>query len=227
MFHKRGNFRAAAKVFTQWSLPPEQLILLFADLFPKRYIDDLMQMFPELHHVAKMIASATNSDTSSQQAASAMSSIQGSVKSQTDEASTQQNIMEETKNPAEKAVDGGKKMVSALKDKVSQLLKTNASSDKRHLNAAKELQGARLVSIKEFLTLFRQKRDELHIEILRLKEKLNQNQESYGTAAVTNSILQEKQKAEYVLILVNMFLFHSHILLRKSDDRRLISSEEK
>ena len=32
---------------------------------------------------------------------------------------------------------------------------------------------------------------------------------------------------EYLLILVNMLLFHAHILLLKSDDRKLLASEEK
>lgn len=27
--------------------------------------------------------------------------------------------------------------------------------------------------------------------------------------------------------MVNMFLFHAHILLRKSDDRKLVTAEEK
>ena len=40
-------------------------------------------------------------------------------------------------------------------------------------------------------------------------------------------MLADKQKKEYVLVMVNMFLFHAHILLRKTDDRKLISQEEK
>ena len=32
---------------------------------------------------------------------------------------------------------------------------------------------------------------------------------------------------EYLLILVNMLLFHAHILLLKSDDRKRLASEEK
>ena len=76
--------------------------------------------------------------------------------------------------------------------------------------------------MKEFLTLFRLKRDELHVHLLALKEKLKQGHDSYG-----GNILPEKQRTEHTLVLVNMFLFHSHILLRKSDDRKLISSDEK
>ena len=34
MFRQRLNYKAAAKVFTQWTLPTEQLILLFAEMFP-------------------------------------------------------------------------------------------------------------------------------------------------------------------------------------------------
>ena len=48
MFRHRANFKAAAKVFTQWALPTEQLVLLFAEMFPSRYIDDLMQLFPDI-----------------------------------------------------------------------------------------------------------------------------------------------------------------------------------
>ena len=42
MFRQRNNYRAAAKVFMQWALPTEQLVLLFSEMFPSRYIDDLM-----------------------------------------------------------------------------------------------------------------------------------------------------------------------------------------
>ena len=38
-FKERLNYRAAVKVFTRCSLPTEQLILLFADVLPKKYID--------------------------------------------------------------------------------------------------------------------------------------------------------------------------------------------
>ena len=48
MFRTRLNYWAAAKVFTQWALPTEQLILLFAEMYPQHYVDDLTQMFPEL-----------------------------------------------------------------------------------------------------------------------------------------------------------------------------------
>ena len=55
MFRQKANYRAAAKVFDEWSLPTEQLVLLFAEMLPKRYIDDLMQMFPTLQtKVAKL-----------------------------------------------------------------------------------------------------------------------------------------------------------------------------
>ena len=48
MFRQKANYRAAAKVFDEWILPTEQLVLLFAEMLPKTYIDDLMQMFPTL-----------------------------------------------------------------------------------------------------------------------------------------------------------------------------------
>ena len=48
MFRHRSNFKAAAKVFTQWALPTEQLVLLFSEMYPGRYIDDLMQLYPDL-----------------------------------------------------------------------------------------------------------------------------------------------------------------------------------
>ena len=54
MFRQRNNYKAAAKVFTQWALPTEQLCLLFAEMFPKRYVDDLMNMFPELAQSSKL-----------------------------------------------------------------------------------------------------------------------------------------------------------------------------
>ena len=74
----------------------------------------------------------------------------------------------------------------------------------------------------EFLELFKQRREELHNEIKRLNEALDTNMNYYG-----GNILTEKQKKEYLLILVNMFLFHAHILLRKTDDRKLVSEREK
>jgi len=60
--------------------------------------------------------------------------------------------------------------MSNVVDKVNSLFKGN---DKRALNPAKEISGNKLVSVKEFLGLFRLKRDELHIEIQRLNEALN------------------------------------------------------
>ena len=32
----RNNYKAAAKVFKEWSLPTEQLCLLFSEMFPRR-----------------------------------------------------------------------------------------------------------------------------------------------------------------------------------------------
>lgn len=54
MFRQRNNYKAAAKVFTQWALPTEQLCLLFSEMFPKRYVDDLMLMFPDLQQASKL-----------------------------------------------------------------------------------------------------------------------------------------------------------------------------
>ena len=39
------NYRAAMKVFTRYNLPTEQLLLLFADILPQKYIDDLISLF--------------------------------------------------------------------------------------------------------------------------------------------------------------------------------------
>jgi hypothetical protein len=61
------------------------------------------------------------------------------------------------------------------------------------------------------------------VDLQRLNEALNYNYDQN----YTGSMLGDKQKKEYLLILVNMFLFHAHILLRKSDDRKLVTSEEK
>ena len=47
-------------MFDEWILPTEQLVLLFAEMLPKTYIDDLMQMFPTLQiKVAKLSNSQT------------------------------------------------------------------------------------------------------------------------------------------------------------------------
>ena len=113
-------------------------------------------------------------------------------------------------------------MAKALVSQVSLLLKTGPQ-DRRALNPARELSGSRLNGVKEFLALFRLKRDELLVQLIAIKDKLKQNHDSYGGS----NVLTEKQRAEYVLELVNMFLFHSHILLRKTDDRKLISPDEK
>ena len=40
-FKNLQNFKAAAKMFTRYALPTEQLLLLFAEIFPQRYVDDL------------------------------------------------------------------------------------------------------------------------------------------------------------------------------------------
>ena len=42
MFRNRMNYKAACKVFTQWALPTEQLILLFSEMYPQHYVDDLL-----------------------------------------------------------------------------------------------------------------------------------------------------------------------------------------
>ena len=84
------------------------------------------------------------------------------------------------------------------------------------------MSGSKLAAVKQFLELFKQRREELHIEIKRLTEALDTNMNYYG-----GNILTDKQKKEYLLILVNMFLFHAHILLRKTDDRKLVPEKEK
>jgi len=38
-----------------------------------------------------------------------------------------------------------------------------------------------------------------------------------------NHVIRERQSKEFLLKLVNMNLFYSHILLRKSDDRKLVT----
>lgn len=128
---------------------------------------------------------------------------------------------EESKN--NKRSETGKKMATALVSKVTSLLKP-VPRDTRALNPAKELSETKMSAVKEFLTLFRLKRDELHVELQRLTEALTHSSydNPYG-----QSMLAEKQKKEYLLVMVNMFLFHAHILLRKSDDRKLVTSDEK
>ena len=39
--------------------------------------------------------------------------------------------------------------------------------------------------------------------------------------------IAQQQRQSYLLVLCNMFLFHSHVLLRKTDEADLISAEEK
>ena len=40
-------------------------------------------------------------------------------------------------------------------------------------------------------------------------------------------MVNQQKKSEFILQCVNMFLFHSHILLRKSDETSLISQDER
>ena len=42
--HKR-NFKASQKIFTKWHLPTEQLVLLFSEVYPNKYVDDMMKIF--------------------------------------------------------------------------------------------------------------------------------------------------------------------------------------
>ena len=63
-------------------------------------------------------------------------------------------------------------MAKALVRGVSNLLKPNPGRDARALNPAKELTEQKLAAIKEFLVLFRMKRDELHVEMQRINEAL-------------------------------------------------------
>ena len=43
-FMKKFNYDAALACFTEWRLPLPQLILLFAEVYPKKFIDDLLKM---------------------------------------------------------------------------------------------------------------------------------------------------------------------------------------
>ena len=70
---------------------------------------------------------------------------------------------------------------------VSSLLKTGPV-DKRTRDPAKELTVNQMAAIKEFLALFRRRREELHIEMQRLTERLNQNHEDN----IAGKILSEK-----------------------------------
>ena len=71
--------------------------------------------------------------------------------------------------------------------------------------------------------MLKRRREELHSEVIRVSDRMNQNQDEN----ITGKILSEKQRCEYLLVLVNMLLFHAHILLLKTDDRKLVTSEEK
>ena len=85
------------------------------------------------------------------------------------------------------AAGGGlRKMATAIVSKGTQLL-ASAPSDKRALNPARELSGSKLSAVKEFLTLFRLKREELRVEVQRLAEALSQNNDNYG-----GNVLPEK-----------------------------------
>ena len=54
-FKSKRNFKAARKVFKQWSLPTEQLILLFSEIYPNKYVDDMMVLFKMNKQDAKAI----------------------------------------------------------------------------------------------------------------------------------------------------------------------------
>ena len=76
---------------------------------------------------------------------------------------------------AKQAVEGGKKIVTGMVSTVTKLLKnTNSPRNSRSVNPGKELTGQKLVAVKEFLSLFRIKRDELRSEIAELNEILSQ-----------------------------------------------------
>ena len=86
----------------------------------------------------------------------------------------------------------------------SQLLKPGPTTDKRTRDPSKELTGKQLSAIKEFLGMLRRRREDLHMEMQRLTERLNQSQEE----SITNKLHSEKRKMGCLLILVNMLLFH-------------------
>ena len=44
-FRKRKHYQAALKVFKEFSLPSEFLILLFSELFPIKFVEDLVKLF--------------------------------------------------------------------------------------------------------------------------------------------------------------------------------------
>jgi hypothetical protein len=43
-FDKKQNFDYALATFTEWRYPLHNLISLFSELYPKKYIDDLLKM---------------------------------------------------------------------------------------------------------------------------------------------------------------------------------------
>ena len=90
-------------------------------------------------------------------------------------------------------------------------------------NPGKQLSFDRLTSLKEFMPLFKLRRDELQVELLRLEEAFN----STGFDESQMQAASERTKLECLLQLVNMFLFHAHILLRKCDESNLVSAEER
>ena len=44
-FKTKKNYKAARKVFTKWHLPTEQLVILFSEIYPNKYVDDMMTIF--------------------------------------------------------------------------------------------------------------------------------------------------------------------------------------
>jgi len=44
-FDKKQNFDFALATFTEWRYPLHNLICLFSELYPKKYMDDLKKMF--------------------------------------------------------------------------------------------------------------------------------------------------------------------------------------
>ena len=56
-------------------------------------------------------------------------------------------------------------MAKEIVSRVTNLLKPNPSRDARALNPAKELTESKLAAVKEFLPIFRLKRDELHVDL--------------------------------------------------------------
>ena len=66
-----------------------------------------------------------------------------------------------------------------------------------------------MTALKEFLQLFKIRKEEIQVELFRLEEAFSYEHEH---------LVKQKQRLEYLLQVVNMFLFHSHILLRKCDE---------